>query len=93
LDSVRINQLLSQLPGWSVATGSESISSAFKFPDYLRTIAFVNAVAEMAEAQNHHPDLEVSYGRCVVRYNTHDVGGLSINDFICAAKASALAQA
>ncbi len=82
--------LLAQLPGWEVSEDIGSISKAFKFADYLLTIKFVNAIAAMAEAENHHPDLEVSYGRCVVRYNTHDVDGLSINDFICAAKADAL---
>jgi len=53
-------------------------------------MAFVNALAFMAHREDHHPDLGVHYDRCVVRYSTHDVGGLSENDFICAAKADAL---
>lgn len=82
---------LAELGGWTLKGAAASISREYHFPDYARTIAFVNAIAAMAEAQDHHPDLEVGYGRCVVRYNTHDVGGLSQNDFICAAKADALA--
>ena len=54
-------------------------------------MSFVNALAHMANREDHHPDLGVHYDRCVVRYSTHDVGGLSENDFICAAKADALA--
>jgi 4a-hydroxytetrahydrobiopterin dehydratase len=49
-------------------------------------MAFVNAVASIAHREDHHPDLEVHYDRCVVSYSTHDVGGLSLNDFICAVK-------
>jgi 4a-hydroxytetrahydrobiopterin dehydratase len=55
-------------------------------------LLFVNTVAGLAERENHHPDLEVGYGRVKVSYSTHDVGGLSRNDFICAAKIEALAQ-
>ena len=62
----------------------------FRFKDYYRTMSFVNALAHMANVEDHHPDLSVHYDRCVVRYSTHDVGGLSENDFICAARASAL---
>jgi len=62
----------------------------FRFKDYYRTMSFVNALAHMANAEDHHPDLSVHYDRCVVRYSTHDAGGLSENDFICAARASAL---
>ena len=63
-----------------------SISRTFRFDDYHRTLAFVNAVAWIAHREDHHPDLEVGYDRCRVRYATHDVGGLSENDFILAAK-------
>ena len=55
-------------------------------------MAFVNALAYMAHREDHHPDLGVHYNRCVVRYSTHDVGGLSENDFICAAKAEELSS-
>jgi len=77
---------LKDLPGWTKAGDGGSIAKEFRFADYFHTMAFVNAVASIAHREDHHPDLEVGYSRCVVRYSTHDVGGLSLNDFICAAK-------
>lgn len=84
-----IPALLALVPGWHAAGGA--IARAFAFRDYRETIAFVNAVAWMAEGENHHPDMTVGYRRCTVAYTTHSAGGaLSMNDFICAAKADAL---
>ena len=80
--------LLGTLEGWQ-REGS-IISKTYKFKNYHETMAFVNAVAFIAHAQDHHPDLSVHYSRCTVRFNTHDVGGLSPTDFICAAKIDAL---
>ncbi|MDZ7590738.1 MAG: 4a-hydroxytetrahydrobiopterin dehydratase [Rubrivivax sp.] len=88
LDMDRIAQHLAAAPGWSLADGA--LHKRYDFADYHRTMAFVNAVAWVAHAQDHHPDLAVSYNRCTVRFNTHSVGGISINDFICAAKVDAL---
>jgi len=62
----------------------------FTFKNYYKTMAFVNAVAWIAHQENHHPDLSVGYNRCLVRYSTHAIQGLSENDFICAAKVDAL---
>lgn len=79
---------LAALPGWqAIAAGTPraAIEKRFGFPDFHRTMAFVNAVAWIAHREDHHPDFEVGYARCVLRYSTHDVGGLSLNDFICAA--------
>ena len=59
---------------------------AFAFRDFYRTMSFVNAVAHVANIEDHHPDLEIGYSLCRVRYSTHAIGGLSENDFICAAK-------
>ena len=81
---------LSALPGWKLVEDGAAISRSFDFDDYHRTMAFVNALAFVAHREDHHPDLGVHYNRAVVRYSTPDVGGLSENDFICAAKASAL---
>jgi 4a-hydroxytetrahydrobiopterin dehydratase len=81
---------LRALPGWALQEDGAAIGRTFAFEDYYRTMAFVNAVAFVAHREDHHPDLGVHYNRVVVRYSTHDVGGLSDNDFICAAKASAL---
>ena len=79
---------LAQAPGWALVDGA--IQKRYDFPDYHRTMAFVNAVAWVAHAEDHHPDLLVGYNRCTVRFNTHSVGGISVNDFICAAKVDAL---
>ncbi len=79
---------LAQLPGWELADGA--IARRFEFKNYYQTMAFVNAVAWIAHREDHHPDLEVSYRYCRVRYSTHAVGGVSENDFICAAKVEAL---
>lgn len=83
---------LAQLEGWQLqGDGADvAIAKTFRFANYHETLAFVNAVAFIAHTQDHHPDLSVHYDRCVVRFSTHDVGGLSENDFICAAKADAL---
>ena len=79
---------LAQVSGWHLNQGF--IEKTFSFKNYFETIAFVNALAWVCNTEDHHPDLAVSYGRCVVRFNTHSVGGISINDFICAAKTDAL---
>jgi 4a-hydroxytetrahydrobiopterin dehydratase len=79
---------LMQLPGWE-AIGS-SIMKRFEFKNFYQTMAFVNAVAWIAHNEDHHPDMEVSYRFCRVTYTTHAIGGLSENDFICAAKVNGL---
>lgn len=77
-------------PGWTLADDGASISRQFRFPVFSHTIAFVNAVAWIATIEGHHPELAVSYGACEVRYTTTAIGGLSDNDFICAAKVDRL---
>ena len=91
LSPARIQELLSQVPGWEVLEDGHALGRTFAFKDYYHTMSFVNALAHVANREDHHPDLGVHYDRCVVRYSTHDVGGLSENDFICAAKADLLA--
>ena len=83
-----IDAQLAQAPGWSFSDGA--IQKRFDFENYHGTMAFVNAVAWVAHTQDHHPDISFSYNRCTVRFNTHSVGGISLNDFICAAKVDAL---
>ena len=75
---------LRTLPGWEPVDGA--LERVFAFPDYAATIAFVNAVAAMAEHEDHHPEMHVGYGRCTVRWSTHSAGGVSRNDFICAVR-------
>ncbi|AER56730.1 4a-hydroxytetrahydrobiopterin dehydratase [Pseudoxanthomonas spadix] len=90
LGQARVAELLPQIPGWELAEQGKALTRTFRFPDYYRTLAFVNAMAYIAHTEDHHPDLGVHYDRVVVRFSTHDVGGLSENDFICAAKVQAL---
>ncbi len=71
---------------WRVSKDSKSLKRALKFKDFYRTMSFVNALAHIANTEDHHPDMEVGYGACTVTFSTHSIGGLSVNDFICAAK-------
>ncbi len=82
--------LLEQIPGWALNDEATEISRTYEFKNYYQTMAFVNALAWIAHREDHHPDMEVAYRRCRVRYSTHAIGGLSENDFICAAKVNAL---
>ncbi len=83
-----IKKILPRVSGWE-STGKE-IAKTFIFKDYFQTTAFVNAVAWIAHEEDHHPDIEFSYKKCRIRYSTHAIGGLSENDFICAAKINRL---
>lgn len=86
LDSKQAHVLLNQTKGWIVNDSATEISRTFSFKNFYETMAFVNALAWVAHREDHHPDIEVSYKRCHVRFSTHAVKGLSANDFICAAK-------
>jgi len=87
-----VSSLLEQLVDWQLDDTGTQISRQFRFANYYETIAFVNAIAWVFHQQDHHPDLEVSYNRCTVHLTTHSVGGLSMNDFICAARLDELAK-
>ncbi|MFO7820963.1 MAG: 4a-hydroxytetrahydrobiopterin dehydratase [Lentisphaeria bacterium] len=80
--------MLQMAPGWEL--NGKAIEKEFKFKNFYETVAFVNAVAWIANREDHHPDLQVSYNRCKVTYSTHTIGGLSENDFISAVKINAL---
>ena len=91
LDRTAAQTLIAEIHAdWSLNEDGQMIQRIFRFKNYYQTIAFVNALAWVAHHQDHHPDLEVGYNRCVVHYSTHSVGGLSENDFICAASIDAL---
>ena len=79
---------LPEVPGWALA--GEFIEKTFSFGNYYETLAFVNSLAWIFHQEDHHPELVVTYNRCVVRFNTHSVNGISLNDLICAAKVNAL---
>jgi 4a-hydroxytetrahydrobiopterin dehydratase len=84
--------LMGQLhEGWQVSADGKAIRRELRFQDFYHTMGFVNALAHVANAEDHHPDLEVGYNYCNVRFSTHDAGGLTEKDFICAAKTDALA--
>lgn len=76
--------------GWKLGADGASIRTELEFRNFYRTMSFVNAVAHIANSEDHHPDLEVGYNYCRIRFTTHAIGGLSENDFICAAKIDAL---
>ncbi len=83
--------LMGQLDeGWRVTEDGAALRREIRFPDFYRTMGFVNALAHVANAEDHHPDLEIGYNYCNVRFSTHDASGLTEKDFICAAKADAL---
>ncbi|MGE8374931.1 MAG: 4a-hydroxytetrahydrobiopterin dehydratase [Diaphorobacter nitroreducens] len=92
LTATEIVAILVDLPGWQLSgDGADvAIEKTYRFANYHETMAFVNAVAFIAHAQDHHPDLSVHYGRCVVRLNTHDVAGISATDIDCATRIDAL---
>ncbi len=81
---------LEHVPGWKYSAGA--IERSFEFENYFQTTAFVNAVVWIGHREDHHPDISFGYKECVIRYTTHAVGGVSENDFICAAKINALLE-
>ncbi|MGE5666287.1 MAG: 4a-hydroxytetrahydrobiopterin dehydratase [Betaproteobacteria bacterium] len=88
LDAAAVEAQLGVLPAWRLNEGA--LERRYAFRNYYETMAFANALAWIVHAEDHHPDLALSYDRCTVRFTTHSVGGISINDFICAAKADAV---
>jgi len=88
MDDAQIRSHLAQVSGWQLKNGA--IEKTFSFRNYHETLGFVNALGWIANTEDHHPELRVTFDRCVVRFDSHDVGGISVNDFICAAKADAL---
>ena len=90
LNRPQAQALVNEVPGWVLNDNATEISRAYKFKNYYETIAFVNALAWIVHREDHHPDLEIGYNRCHIRFSTHSVKGLSENDFICAAKINTL---
>ena len=82
--------LLLETPGWELAEDNKSISRRFEFKGFYKCMSFINAMAWVANAENHHPDFAAGYNYCNVVFSTHDAGGLTEKDFICAAKTDAL---
>jgi 4a-hydroxytetrahydrobiopterin dehydratase len=85
-----IEGLLAQVPGWELSADGLSLTRQFSFDSYGRGLLFVNSVGWIAQNEQHHPDIALLFKKVGVGFSTHSVGGLSDNDFICAAKVSAL---
>jgi 4a-hydroxytetrahydrobiopterin dehydratase len=93
LNLEQVEELKKQIDeSWEIREKNTQIMKTFQFKNYYQTMAFVNALAWIAHRENHHPDLQVSYNRCEVTWSTHALKGLSMNDFICAAKTDKLMQ-
>jgi 4a-hydroxytetrahydrobiopterin dehydratase len=94
LSAPEIVAKLVEIPGWMLdGDGTDiAIQKSFRFANYLETMSFVNAVAFIAERHDHHPDMSVHFNRCVVRFNTHDVGGISLTDIECATEVDVLGK-
>lgn len=90
LSPVVAAKLLEQIPGWEMAADGKSIQRRFEFKGFYKTIAFINAMAWVANQEIHHPDFSAGYNFCAVTFTTHAINGLSENDFICAAKVNDL---
>jgi len=82
----QIQIMLKKVPKWQPDQNVTKIYRMFQFKNFYQTIAFVNAIAWIANQENHHPRLEIEYNKCIVEYWTHTIGTVSENDFICAAK-------
>lgn len=92
IEAAEARKMLDELDEWMLDETGKEIARNFAFKNYYETMAFVNALAWIAHREDHHPDLEVGYNRVRVRFSTHAIGGLSENDFICAAKIDALSR-
>mgnify|MGYP000081809445 CR=1 FL=1 len=97
MDSETAERHLAELNGeapaqqtpWAITADGRTLKKGYKLKDFDQAVAMVNRIRDLAEAENHHPDLDVGYGRVVVRLSTHAIGGLSLNDFILAAQIDA----
>ncbi len=91
LDREQVEKMLGEVAdNWKLGEDGKSIHADFRFSDFYRTMAFINAVAWVANQQDHHPDIEFGYNKAKVHFSTHAINGLSENDFICAARIDAL---
>ena len=90
LPSQAVDEAFRALGGWSLVDGA--LARTFRWPDWRATMAFVNAVSDLANEVDNHPDLEVGWGRCTVRWSTHDAGGITQNDLACAARTELIAR-
>jgi 4a-hydroxytetrahydrobiopterin dehydratase len=86
LTKEEIKKLLIEIPLWKSSAENKAIIRNFKFKDYHQTLLFINAIAEIIHKQNHHPDIKFGYNNCTVSFSTHSANGITLFDFICAAR-------
>lgn len=86
LSEEQLKSFLKEISQWQLSANKKDISRAFKFKDYHQTLLFVNAVAEIVNTENHHPDIKFGYNYCTIYFSTHSAGGITIFDLICAAQ-------
>ena len=86
LTDENINKSLKEIPQWKHSVNKKDISRSFKFKDYHQTLLFINAVAEIVNCENHHPDIKFGYNHCTIHFSTHSAGGITMFDLICAAQ-------
>ncbi len=92
IESLELEKYLANLQGWEVKKEGKEIQKQFKFKNFALALAFVNKVAQIAESEDHHPDVEFGWGYCKIKLSTHSIGGLHENDFIVAAKIEGIAN-
>lgn len=92
LSAEEINQYLTQVNGWQKTDNELSIFCEYKFKNFKQTMFFINALAFLCEKECHHPEVKFGYNYCTVTFSTHDINGISLNDFICAAKTNNLVE-
>ena len=90
LDHEYVQKYAAQVPQWTVSSDEKKLTREFIFKDFIEAMKFVNAVADIAQAEGHHPDMHIFYNKVRFELTTHAMGGLSENDFILAAKIDAL---
>ena len=90
LNEEQIKKHLEEIPQWKLSSANSSISRLFTFKNYYEVLVFINAAAWIAQQENHHPDISFGYNKCTVLYTTHSANGLTLFDFICAAKTDQL---
>ncbi len=92
IEADQAQAMLDHVPGWRLIDESRKLERGFEFKNFADAMAFANAVGEVSEAEDHHPDITFGWGYCTVVFYTHKIGGLHENDFIMAAKVSALSR-
>ncbi len=90
LDIIKINDYLQQIKNWQLIHDTTAIWQRIEFKNFKQTMFFVNALAYICEQECHHPDFRIGYNYCEITFTTHELNGLSENDFICAAKINQL---